>query len=200
MGGLFGIDDSEPADGTWQERIDRINQRRQRDRVTTARLLGVEERDRQYRAIVSQLRLSPQHTQLLLHRCLTLSDITQPGFRSWQPGSRVQVATSRLPGVDSRGERLVGGKGNFLPAYDPAGRITGAQIKTDNGRPGKYIWLSSYDFDKRPDGSGPQLPNGELPLFVWRHPDQAQVSLVILCEGALQLCDLRPTIVAKRTA
>lgn len=186
MGGLFGIDDSERADGTWQERIDRINQRRQRDRVTTARLLGVEERDRQYRAIVSQLGLSPQHTQLLLHRCLTLSDITQPGFRSWQPGSRVQGATSRLPGVDSRGERLVGGKGIFLPAYDPAGRITGAQIKTDNGRPGKYIWLSSYDSDKRPDGSGPQLPNGELPLFVWRHPDQAQVSLVILCEGALK--------------
>ena len=196
MGGLFGIDDGDRPDGTWQDRIYRHNQRRQRPMGDSLRHLCVEERARQYRAIVSQLGLLPQHTQILLDRGLTLAEIEQAGFRSWQPGSRVQGATSQLAGIDSRGggrspsrrHRLVGGKGIFLPAYDPAGRIAGAQIKTDSGRPGKYIWLSSHKDDST-GGNGPHLPNGELPLFVWRHLDTIGVSIVILCEGALQLCD-----------
>ena len=184
MGGLFGIDDTERKDGSWQDRIDLINQRRQRERDTAARLLSVQERSGQYQSVVSQLGLTQEHTQTLLDRSLTLSEIEQAGFRSWEPGKKVTRATSQLAGIDSRGDRLVGGRGIFLPAYDPAGYITGAQIKTDSGRPGKYIWLSSTREDGM--GNGPQLPGGELPLFVWRHPDAAKVSLVILCEGALK--------------
>lgn len=184
MGGLFGIDDGDRADGTWQDRIDRINQRRQRSMEAVARLLAVEERDHQYRAVLSQLGRSDQHIQVLLERGLSLAEIEQVGFRSWEPGKRVTGATSRLAGIDSRGDRLVGSRGIFIPALDPVGRITGAQIKTDSGRPGKYIWLSSHKEDGT--GNGPQLPNGELPLFVWKHPEAQQISLIILCEGALK--------------
>jgi len=35
-------------------------------------------------------------------------------------------------------------------------------------------------------GNGPQLPNSELPLFVWRHPQNQTISEVWLCEGALK--------------
>jgi hypothetical protein len=164
MGGLFGIDEGDRKDGTWQDRIDRINQRRQQERDAVARLLAVEERSSQYRAVLSQLGRSDQHIQILLERGLTLSEIEQVGFRSWEPGKRVTGATSRLAGIDSRGDRLVGSRGIFIPALNPAGRITGAQIKTDSGRPGKYIWLSSARIDGT--GNGPQLPNGEPPLFV----------------------------------
>jgi hypothetical protein len=46
----------------------------------------------------------------------------------------------------------------------------------------KYIWLSS----KRHSGSGPQLPNGELPLFVWKHPETSKIQEVYLIEGGLK--------------
>lgn len=184
MGGLFGIDDGSSDQGTWQDHLDRINQRRQHERECTRKLLSVEERSRSYRAIVSQLELSPQHIQILLERSLTLAEIEQAGFRSWEPSKRVTGATSQLAGIDSRGDRLVGSRGIFLPAYDPDGHVTGAQLKTDSGRPGKYVWLSSYR--EEGTGNGPQLPNGELPLFVWKHPEASQISLVILAEGGLK--------------
>lgn len=184
MGGLFGIDDNSSDRVTWQDRIERINQRRQRERERTSQLLSVEERDRSYRAIASQLELSAQHTPILLERGLTLAEIKQAGFWSWEPGKRVMGVTSQLAGIDSRGDRLVGCRGIFMPAHDPNGHITGAQLKTDSGRPGKYIWLSSSKEDNT--GNGPHLPNGELPLFVWKHPETSQISLVILCEGGLK--------------
>ena len=151
MGGLFALDDGERQHETWQDRIDRINQRRQREREATAKPLSVEERDRSYRAVLSQLELTQEHAQVLLERGLTLAEMEQAGFKSWKTGKRATGATSRLAGIDSRGDRLVGSGGIFIPAFDPVGKITGAQIKTDSGRPGKYIWLSSA----RADGSGP---------------------------------------------
>jgi rhodanese-related sulfurtransferase len=129
--------------------------------------------------------LLPQHIQILLERGLTPTEIEQAGFRSWEPGKRVTSTTSQLAGIDSRGDRLVGSWGIFIPAHNPNGNITGAQLKTDNGRPGKYIWLSSRKEDGT-GGNGPHLPNGELPLFVWKRPEASQISLVILCEGALK--------------
>jgi len=72
--------------------------------------------------------------------------------------------------------------GIAIYALDPDGKITGAQVKPDNEKLGKYIWLSSV----RQGGNGPQLPNRELPLFCWLPPDTTQISLVILCEGALK--------------
>jgi rhodanese-related sulfurtransferase len=184
MGGLFVANDSNRPNETWQDRIDRINQRRAQERQA-ARLLSIEERDHYYRAVVSQLGRSQEHVQVLLERGLTPAEIEQAGFRSWEPGKRVMGATSQLAGIDSRGDRLMGSKGIFIPAYDPQGNITGAQIKTNSGRPGKYIWLSSHKEDGM-GGNGPQLPNGELPLFVWKHPLSLQTSSVILCEGALK--------------
>lgn len=164
MGGLFVAGDSDRFDGTWQDRIDRINQRRQQEKKATSRLLSIEERDCQYQAVVSQLELSQQHIQTLFDRGLTQAEIEQAGLRSWEPEKRVTDATSQLAGIDSKGERLVGARGIFIPAYDSWGNITGAQLKTDSNRPGKYIWLSSHKEDGT--GNGPHLPGNELPLFV----------------------------------
>jgi len=185
MGGLFAVDNGDSSDTNWQDRIDRINARRQRKRDKTPRRLNIEERDRQYRSVISQVELLPQHAQILLERGLTLAEIEQAGFLSWEPGKRVSGATSQLAGINKKGDRLGGAKGIFLPAYDPDSHITGAQLKTDDSQLAKYLWLSSAREDGN-GGNGPQLPNGELPLFCWKHPEAQQISSVILCEGGLK--------------
>lgn len=84
--------------------------------------------------------------------------------------------------------RLVGSEGFTIAAFDTDGHITGYQCKTDKGVP-KYSWVSS----NCKGGNGPQLPDGELPLFVWKHPSATTITEVWLLEGAL-----KPMLVAFR--
>jgi hypothetical protein len=73
--------------------------------------------------------------------------------------------------------------GIAIAALNPANQVTGFQIAPDNKEKfGKYIWLSSNN----QGGFGPYLPNSELPLFCWKHPDANQISEIWLCEGALK--------------
>ncbi|MBD1862347.1 MULTISPECIES: hypothetical protein [Trichocoleus] len=186
MGGLFvvGRDDTYSS---WQDEIERRNRLRQQKKEKTRKqslVLSLEERDRQYRNVLSQLSVSEEHKRLLLDRGLTQVQIEQAGFKTWVPIKGVTGATSSLSGIDQRGDRLVGCKGIAIPAYSPLKQITGFQIKTDSGRPGKYVWLSSARKDGS-GGNGPQLPNGELPLFVWM-PEGVSAEEIWLCEGGLK--------------
>ncbi len=164
-------------------------------------ILGEAARARDYASIHAKLELSFFHKGILKRdRSLTDIEIALCGFKSWVPKIAIDVSPN-LPGAFHGGKRLLGTHGIFLPAYDPQGRIMGGQIAPDSRNP-KYLWVSSVPRG----GSSPNLPNGELPLFVQRQEqlqtkteDNAEVlaltcaersrgseAEVWLCEGALK--------------
>jgi hypothetical protein len=184
MGGLFVPDDQNAQN---QDNPLYSPQKRADSRQTN-KGLSIEERDRQNRLLLNSTvsSLGTQHfSHLQEQRQLTTQEINwlkDLGWvRSWEPGLSAPVGvTSALAGVSLEG-RLLGREGIAIAALDPNFQITGFQIATLRTQP-KYIWLSSaYQ-----GGSGPQLPNGELPLFCWKHPNAKKVKVVILCEGALK--------------
>jgi len=192
MGGLFialdGSDNwNEQEYFKWQQ--EQEIKRRQRESAQAqleAKLLSAKERDEQYRLVNQNLTLTSRHRQTLGDRSLTESEIEfafeLDALRTWNPEQPVFGLSPDLAGLNPTRRCLAGVYGIAIYALDPEGRITGAQVKPDNEKLGKYIWLSS----QRQGGNGPQLPNGELPLFVWKHPEAATINDVWLCEGALK--------------
>ncbi|MGB3205311.1 MAG: plasmid replication protein, CyRepA1 family [Crinalium sp.] len=177
---------------SWQDVAEERNQRRQREREQQqAKALPVSERNKHYRAIALKLTLSQKHRQHLLeHRGLTQTEIDfayqQGWIRTWQPGLEVFGISANLAGVSTgRGfsQKLLGVDGISIAACDIEGNIVGHQIATDDREKfAKYIWLSSAS----KNGSSPHLPNGELPLFVWKHPDTEVISEVRYAEGGVK--------------
>ncbi len=192
MGGLFvpddGHDNSNEAERTaWRQEQDL--KRRLRDQELAqrqAKRLSIEERSTQYRLVNQELTLIARHRKVLVERGLTEGEVEKAfelgALITWNPGQRIMGLSPDLAGVDPFTRALAGVDGIAIYALNPDGKITGAQVKTDSGTPGKYVWLSS----QRQGGNGPQMPNGELPLFCWKHPDATRISLAILCEGALK--------------
>ena len=191
--GIWTMDDGRDRDWSsehreewqWQQEA-RRQQQEIEDAHRRAKLLTVEERDRQYRILNQQLTLSNRHRGVLGDRGLTDAEvdfvIEQGAVRTWNPRQRINGVSPDLAGINPSTRQLTGVDGIALYAFDPAGRVTGAQLKTDNDSFGKYIWLSSAT----KSGNGPQLPSGELPLFCWKHPNATTVAEVWLCEGALK--------------
>jgi len=192
MGGLFVIDDGHDNWNSEQRTVWRQEQelkqllREKELAQRQAKLLSIEERNAQHQLVNRELTLIARHRQVLRERGLTDAELHSAvelgALRTWNPDQLIMGISPSLAGVDPFTCALVGVEGIAICAFDPDGKITGAQIKTDSGTPGKYIWLSS----QKQGGNGPQLPNGELPLFCWKHPETDQISLVILCEGALK--------------
>jgi len=192
MGGLFVRDD---GTDNWNEeqRIQRRQEqellRRQRSAAIArhnAQLLSIDERDSQYRLVNQNLTLVARHRLLLGSRGLTDTEINWAfelgALRTWNPEQRIFGLSLDLAGVNPVGPCLGGMYGIAIYAFDPQGKITGAQLKPENEKPAKYLWLSS----SRQGGNGPQLPSGELPLFCWKHPEAETINEVWLCEGALK--------------
>lgn len=156
------------------------------DRERQKSILGEGERARDYASVYAKLELSFFHQGVLKRdRGLTDKEVAASGFRSWVPKIAIDVSPN-LPGAGHGGKRLMGTNGIFIPAYDPQGRIMGGQIAPDSGKP-KYLWVSSAPRG----GAAPNLPNGELPLFVQRQPQLQNTENnsdgeVWLCEGALK--------------
>ncbi|MDF5729363.1 MAG: hypothetical protein PUP92_15415 [Rhizonema sp. PD38] len=185
MGGLFMFDDGithrieTPANG---------RHHRHSPNVQVKKRLSVEERNRQFRLLLQTTvtTLSTQHSSHLQEkRQLSTQEINwllELGWvRTWEPSFYAPVGVSaELPGISPLG-KLLGMDGIAIAALNPDFHITGFQIATLLPDP-KYIWLSSANHG----GNGPQLPNGELPLFCWKHPETTNVKVVILCEGALK--------------
>ena len=177
---------------SWQDVAEERNQRRQREREQQHLLaLPVNDRNKHYRAIAKKLTLSQKHRQhLALHRGLTQTEIDfayqQGWIRTWQPGQEVFGISANLAGVTTgRGfsQKLLGVDGFTIAACDIEGNIVGHQIATDDREKfAKYIWLSSAS----KNGSSPHLPNGELPLFVWKHPEAHVISEVRYAEGGVK--------------
>ena len=185
MGGLFvfddGIDHQKETPAYSQQQRHSVN-------VQVKDRLSIEERDRQFRLLLQTTvtTLSTQHSshlqtirQLSTHEINWLLGLGW--VRTWEPGFYAPLGvTADLPGISPDG-KLLGRSGIAIAALDPDFHITGFQIATLRTDP-KYIWLSSTNYG----GNGPQLPNGELPLFCWKHPDTTRVKVVILCEGTLK--------------
>jgi hypothetical protein len=186
MGGLFA-----PTDGDNTPHLTtNCRERRQpfHQKVKVGELLNIPERDRQFRIVLhwKATTLSPRHSSHLIEKRQLTTDeinwlISQKWVRTWEPGILAPVGIkANLPGISPKG-KLLGMPGFVVAALDPDGQITGMQIATLLDEP-KYIWLSSANHG----GNGPQLPNGELPLFCWKHPNTPSIRTVILCEGALK--------------
>jgi hypothetical protein len=193
MGGLFAKDDGSQTATKGQAR-----QQQFAVNVKTKGLLSVEERldaqqllaqrHRQFLLLLQTTvtKLSTQHAlHLQQRRQLSTEEINWlealGWVRTWEPGLYAPIGiTANLPGISPLG-KLLGREGIAIAALDPDFHMTGFQIATLRTSP-KYIWLSGSN----QGGIGPQLPNGELPLFCWKHPNAKRVKVVILCEGALK--------------
>lgn len=145
-------------------------------------------RDAAYRKLVGELDLALRHRDKLKrdrHLCDDQIDFAyqQGWLTTWQPGNNYHGISRELAGIDPKTGKLTGVDGIAIAALNPANQVTGFQLAPDNREKfGKYIWVSS----KNQGGSSPHLPNGELPIFCWRHPDAPLISEVWLCEGALK--------------
>ena len=179
-----------------QQRTARRIRRAPKQKDLLRNLLTISERNKEYRKITTRLQLNQNHTTNLKDK-RGLSDLEidfayQMGWiRSWNPGLRVNI-DNQVAGVNPNTHRLVGVPGIAIAALTPEGRIaatdgndhiTGFQLAPDDrDKFSKYFWLSSA----KHGGNSPHLPNGELPLFIWKHPEAKEINEVWLVEGALK--------------
>jgi len=171
----------------WADEQRRRREQSEREETQNlAKLLPLAEREEQYRRVVGILGLNQKHriSELSERRGLNSSEIdfavSQGWLASWKPGLKVDISSS-LSGIN--GGQLTGVIGLAIAAVNSKGEITGFQIASDNRiKFGNYIWLSSAS----KGGNGPHLPSGELPVFVWKHPEAEQITETWLVEGSLK--------------
>lgn len=172
---------SDNSDVYQREQLARQAQLAAERQAKLAQLPSIEDRDHHFRRISCSAGLGSRHRQHLREkRGLTdqLIDhaIEQGLFWTWPDNADIPLLPLNLPGVDPSSGRLrYLQRGLAIAVPDALGNITGVQIRPDFG--GKYFWVSS-DTDKLPiPGSGPQLPNGELPIAVHRIEGSQSVGL-----------------------
>lgn len=165
------IESSQATDpGYWAEQ-ERLKQERRRQQAEQRkRLLSITERDRQFRRVAGHSGLGTAHRQDIAERCqvaglddeaFTHHMVSQKLLFSWQPKQSFPGITAALPGTDAQG-RLRNFQGWAIAIPDHQGRLLGCQIKPQSGQ--GYYWASS----KAEGGNSPHLPNGEMPLGVYR--------------------------------
>lgn len=175
----------------WADQQRRRHEQSEREETQKlVKLLPLAERDEQYRRVVATLGLNQKHriSELSERRGLNGDEVdfaaSQGWLASWKPGTKIDVSPS-LAGIAlvDAGTQLTGVLGLAIAAVNPNGEITGFQVNSDNRvKFSKYIWLSSAN----KGGNGPHLPSGELPIFVWRHPEAEQITETWLVEGGLK--------------
>lgn len=187
--GVWVVDDGinrsdEEREQWWQEQQIRRHLRALAEIQQRAHSLPASERDRHYRRVLSHLTLHPEDRADLHRRGLSEAQINAGGFVSVEPWQHLpEDFPLTLPGVNLDGRSLnVSGPGYLCPIRDIDGFIVGLQLRlrdADDG--GRYRWLSSVT-QKRPNGQPPNLPNGELPLAVFR-PEVTTRQAIALVEG-----------------
>jgi len=170
----------------WQEaKAIRLANKERDKQQALAKLLPIPERDTQYRQISRNLGLSQKHRSDLLSDRRGLKNteidfaISHDYLCSWMPGTKSD-ASPNLAGIAAG--KLVGTRGIGIAAHSPQGQITGFQIANDDREYAKYPWLSSAKYG----GNSSHLPNGELPIFVWDHPEAEGITEIWLIEGGLK--------------
>lgn len=172
--------DNEAARREWRDRQTALKRQRIEQQ---AKSLSIAQRDRQFRQLIKHCSLSRKHQAKLADRGLTEEQIDILRKRgvlwTWQAGAEIPGTTPSLPGIDRRG-KLRQFYGFAIAAVDAQGRILGYQIKPDNDA--GYFWGSSQAID----GQSPALPNGELPIGVYRPAGEVAAAEINLGEGGLK--------------
>lgn len=182
----------------WSEQQRQEWQRQREERLaleTTQRAttLSAESRDRYYHQLLTQLTLDPVDRADLHRRGLTDDQIAAWGVKSVDPWQRLDWELPyTLPGVSLDGRSLNTPKSGYLcPIKDVEGCLVGFQLRFREGDT-RYLWLTSAT-KKRPNGSTPHLPNGELPLAIHR-PTTLSRPAIALVEGV----GAKPFILSQR--
>ncbi|MEM9272356.1 MAG: hypothetical protein AAGA80_05255 [Cyanobacteria bacterium P01_F01_bin.143] len=146
-----------------QQKEDWIRQRRaekkareEREAKEYAEGLPVELRDREFRKVLSQLSLNPNHRADLERRGLTPKQIEKGMFRSVsKDGTFLNTLISQyLPGAWDWGKSFKSPVDGYLcPILNDNGSIIGCQVRVDGGG---YVWLKTK--------KSSHLQNGELPI------------------------------------
>ena len=126
--------------------------------------------DAAYQALLDSLHLSLEHEAALLARGLSTRAIQANGYRTLPEEGRRAVVDALLEGgVDLAGVPgfavsrktgrwwLYGRAGLLIPVRGLRGRITGVQVRADQGD-AKYAWLSTPDDEKRYGGGASGAP------------------------------------------
>ena len=174
-----------------QERALRLKEEERR----CAQLLPIEERDRYIRKLSQQLGLSAKHRQHLIEeRGLSDEAIDCACYFTIEPYQEIVGISPTLAGVDLWGRKLtIGQRGIGCPIFDVRGHIIGFQVRFDDATSSKYKWPTSRS-KFRPNGPTSHLPNGELPLAVWRPLGEIKCRSIGMSEGI----NLKPYVVATR--
>jgi hypothetical protein len=154
---------SPPTDADRAEWARQSIERQQARELTLDRSMGVNARNVHYRAKAKKP-LTPAHRTDLERRGLTPEQID--ALPAWSQGNGYGVA---IPDID--------------------GLLIGAQIRLDDGSNSRYRW------DMLPgaaEGSGQELPIGELPIGVYRC--QGEPKMIALVEGT----GVKPLLAAER--
>ncbi len=152
---------------------------------STFNLMPSEVRDKNYRKLVSYRGLSQRHRQKLLERGFLNNEIdlavSQNWLCSWESGISSAAYPDDLCGVNIEKNIFYGGSGIAF-SYQDKGLIVGLNIANDSRDGAKYYPLSSG----KSGGATPHLPNGELPIFHWVHPEATEVQETWICEGTIK--------------
>ena len=130
--------------------------REEREAKEYAEGLPVELRDREFRKLLSQLSLNPNHRADLERRGLTPEQIEKGMFRSVsKDGTFLHTPISQyLPGAWDWGKSFKSPVDGYLcPILNDNGLIIGCQVRVDGGG---YVWLKTK--------KSSHLQNGELPI------------------------------------
>ena len=176
-----------------QEQDQKRQQRADAEAQRRSASMSAEERDRHNRQLLGSLSLHPLDRISLHDRNLTDEQIAEWGVKSVDQWQKLEHEFPHaLPGVNLTGDALnVPGAGYLCPIHDVEGFLVGFQIRLRDGDT-RYLWLTSAT-KKRPHGSTPHLPNGELPLAVHR-PSQILERSIAFTEGV----GAKPHITAQR--
>jgi hypothetical protein len=197
--GLWGIyaEDNGQTHSNDAKRVYKA-QKVERDLITKHRhetSLNLIERDREYRKLINQLPLTDLALSDLVRRGLNAEQIKRMLFASvgqWHPLRHVM--TTKLSGIIGKGDKLnVMADAYLVPIPNIDGLIVGSQYRVFEPTDGnKYPWLTSKT-ENNPDGASPHLPNGELPMGVYRPQNLIRNGVVGLDEGYL-----KPSIAADK--
>lgn len=194
--GLWGIyaEDNGQTHSNDAKRVYKA-QKVERDLITKQKheaSLNLIERDREYRKLINQLPHGKQVDDRTLadlsRRGLNAEQIERMLFASvgqWHPLRHAMP--TQLAGVIGKGNKLnVMTDGYLVPIPNIDGLIVGSQYRVFEPIDGnKYPWLTSKT-KNNPDGATPHLPNGELPMGVYRPQNLIKKGVVGLPEGYLK--------------
>jgi hypothetical protein len=198
--GQFKLDNSQEWSEQQRKEWQRENQRRRNEKAKTdderrRRSLAAAERHEQYTRLLGELTLHSDDRADLTRRGFTHEQIELSGFKSIQRYQQLQSRYSELlPGI-SRSERLIiPDEGYLCPVRNADGLIVACQVRlrtlptTETSR---YRWVSGggQTLHLYPEGS---LPEGELPLAVFRPPGKPEG--IALAEGT----GAKPFLVSQR--